>query len=594
MTTVSSGPAARVREFGAVAAAYALFAVVFTWPTAARLGEVGLLAGSAPFDALIFRWNFHWLAESLAAGSSPLWTDQLFFPERVPLMLHTNTLFYAFLSLPVQWLFEGGRGLHIAFHLCVLGSFTAAGLATFALARRLCLSPAGAFLAGVAFAFCGARVTNLARLHVLCSELVPLALLALHWTMAERRLRGPLALTACMTLLAYNSATLLTITATGLALLLPALWREASSGCSARLLGAAAASVLLASPLLPGVVEGLGWPGLSDTAEAERVIMSLDLSALFWPNADDLLLGAILPARPAGFLEEQFSFFVGIPVAVLVLAAVVSGERVARSGRWLTVAGVGWVLALGPEAKWLEEPLGILLPYDFLEQWLLPLRVSRVPARFLVLTSLVLALVAGAGLDALAKRLGLGSRAVIALAALLSAVVALDGTERLPLRTLEEVEPDPHPMARALAALPARSAVLDLPYDGYYAGRFAMFYQTEHRRPVLFGAYPRAPRSNRAHFEDISLFALLSDPEVDAETLAARLEALDLPAERERLRARGIGAIVLHHELWKLGAPPVRAEMAARWRAIVASLAAAWGAPERVSAGYYGADVFRL
>ena len=55
-------------------------------------------------------------------------------------------------------------------------AFAAAGLATWALARSQGLSTTGAFVAGVAFAFCGARMTNLARLHVLCSEFVPLAI----------------------------------------------------------------------------------------------------------------------------------------------------------------------------------------------------------------------------------------------------------------------------------------------------------------------------------------------------------------------------------------------------------------------------------
>lgn len=582
-----------VRELGLVAAAYAAFAVVFTWPTAAHLDELGLLAAHAPFDALIFRWNLHWVAESLRAGASPFWTEQLFFPERVPLMLHTNTLFYGLVSLPIQVLFTGERGLHIAFHLCVLGSFTAAGLATWALGRRLGLSITGAFVAGVAFAFCGLRVASLPRLHVLCSEFVPMAMLALYWTVEERRLRGPIALALCMTALAYNSASLLTITTVGLVALLPALWKRREPGWVGRLVGAAVAAALLVSPLVPGVVEGLRWGG-SLELDPERVVGSLDLAALVWPNANDLLLGLLLPTRPISIMEFYYSFFIGIPLGILVLAAVWSRAPITRSAGWLAVGVTGLVLALGPEVKWLEEPRGIPLPYGFLESWLLPLRVTRVPARFVVLVFLVLALMGGAGLDAFGERLRLGPRAAVVLGALLSIVLALDGTDRFPLRTMTDLEPDPRPLARALEPLPAGSAVLDLPYDGYYTRTLAMYYQTVHRRPILSAAYPRAPRDNWRHFADSALFRLLSSPEPDARRVAKQLAALDLEAERRELRALGIGAIVLHHDIWKFGDAEMRAIVTMRGQAVEEHLAAAWGRPLRVSAGFYDILVFRL
>ena len=125
--------------------------------------------------------------------------------------------------------------------------------------------------------------------------------------------------------------------------------------------------------------------------------------------------------------------------------------------------------------------------------------------------------------------------------------------------------------------------MLDLPYDDYYARRFAMYYQTEHGHPILFAAYPRAPRSNREHFEDNALFAVLSDPALAARALETRLASLDLEAEREALRGQAV-------EAFKLGFPVSMAQ----GRAIERWLSAAWGAPERVSAGFYGALVFRL
>lgn len=578
--------------------AYFVLAVVFTWPVAASPGELRLLAGSSPFDHLAFLWNFHWLAQSLAAGTSPLSTDGLFFPDRISLMLYTHSFTYSALSLPTQLAVGGDRGLNLAFSATVIASFTTAGLATFALARRQGLSAMGAFLAGVAFAFCASRVTNLPRLHVLSSEFIPLAVLALYWTMEERRWRGPVVLAATLTALAYNSASLLFVTSLGLGILLPFAARGRTPGWGPRLAGAALVSLLLVLPMVPGFVEGLAWDSSAGGHDAQRVMLSLDLTALIWPNANDLFLGSLLPARPMNFLEYYFSFFVGMPVLVLVLAAFCLRDRVARRGAWMALALGGVVLALGPEAKWLESPTGIPLPYTLLEPLLPPLRVTRVPARFIVLTSLALALWAGGGWDALVRRVGFGARQAWVLCALVAGLIAISGTDRFPLATLDGLEPDAAPLAAALEVLPADGAVLDLPYDEHFVRRFAMYQQIAHGRPIFFAAYARAPRTNRAHFASSPLFELVTRPGVnDDDALRAGLAGVDLGRERERLRQAGIGAIVLHHDLYtslgRRGDPRVR-RMLDEGRVIESVLAEAWGAPMRVSAGFYEAVVFRL
>ncbi len=72
MTASSPDRGVSIRELGLMAAAYAAFAVAFTWPTAAHLDELALLAVGEPYDSLIFLWNFQWLGDSLATQPSRL------------------------------------------------------------------------------------------------------------------------------------------------------------------------------------------------------------------------------------------------------------------------------------------------------------------------------------------------------------------------------------------------------------------------------------------------------------------------------------------------------------------------------------------
>src|SRR5262249_22304456 len=68
----------------------------------------------------------------------------------------------------------------LAYGVLLIASFVLNGLAMFALARALTQSDAGAFVAGLAFAFAPYHASQVAHVQMLMSFGMPLALLGLH------------------------------------------------------------------------------------------------------------------------------------------------------------------------------------------------------------------------------------------------------------------------------------------------------------------------------------------------------------------------------------------------------------------------------
>jgi len=579
----------------AIVAAYAALAVLLTWPTARCLGDPCLLDDGSPFDALIYRWNFAWLADSLAAARSPLATDRLFFPESVSLGLYTPTWLYGLLSLPVQALFPDREGLDVAFHLCVLGSFLVAALATFALACAQGLSRTGAFVAGASFAFCAARLDNVARLNVLGSELVPLGLLALQRTVETAGWRAPLLLAGVGAALAWNSATHLVTFAVGAAAFLPlGPWRRRTPGWALRVGTSGVLAAMLAAPWLASIASASAAVGDLAASRFEQHVNSLGLTWLTWPNAHDWLLGRLAApvARPVMWTEGPASYFLGLPtLALLVLGLRAGPPALARAGAWACVGIAGWLLALGPELVVAGRRTGIPLPLDWLGGVFPPLRITRAPIRFLVI-----ALVCGRGADRLAARVRVDGLRRLACAGLIAALLVLDTADRLPRRRLDHLEPAPAALGRALAPLAPEAAVLDLPFDEFHVRRLAMYAQPWHGRPILFADYPRAARDNRRHFAGSALLAPLAALGLPPAALETRLRSLDLRGERRRLRALGVGALLLHHDFYAqlLQRKPHHAGLIERGAVLARVLGDAWGAPRRVDLGAYEVLLFRL
>ncbi|RME50847.1 MAG: hypothetical protein D6795_09310, partial [Deltaproteobacteria bacterium] len=374
------------------------------------------------------------------------------------------------------------------------------------------------------------RMTNLPRLNILSTEAIPFVLLGLHGIFRKGSWTWSVITPLVGALLVYNSPTHATGLLLAILCFVPQLAVGRKDGWPWRLFVAGVIGVLAILPLLPplqAAQDAAGGRGVYTAAELAPY--SLDLLAPFWPNENDLLLGLLPHLRPVNFLEGGFSFFLGLPFALLLA---LSPRRPIPASRMLWGMAICFtLLAMGPWLKIGERVTGIPLPYLPLSAIFPPLRVTRTPARFFLFAELALSLLGGIGgaylLDHIERlpRKGALSRRIAPVSLLFGVLVTLlllDRLERYPLLRAERFEPKIPPLYEKIGRDPRRYAILDLPFDTHHTRRFAMFYQTVHGKPILFADYVRTPRTNLRHFRSIPLFTLLTDPRIDANRLRAR------------------------------------------------------------------------
>jgi hypothetical protein len=358
----------------------------------------GLLIGYEPVGGdpdRLYRPLKTELARALGEGRLPFWSDRL--GLGVPLVAESHVAaFY-----PPNLLLYRLLPVSTAYRWSMWAHYLALVFASYAYSRRLGITPWGSALASVSFALCGFQAIH-ATHEPLYSELpyLPLALLLADLFVASGRAFWlatlALALGVQWTLGHFQIQTWTNglVVASGLWRLVADRrpWPRAGGLVAAVLWGAAIAAVQLA----------LSW----DLARAvEHTARSLtDMAYYAFPPAHwvELALpwffrGLIHGAEDPYFLSQRTSgyeavFYVGTIPLILAFVGALGRRRTdgPATGFWLLIIPLSFALATMPH-WWLRGYSAVLqLP---------GVGLFRAPARYTLLTSLGLAILAGAGLD---------------------------------------------------------------------------------------------------------------------------------------------------------------------------------------------------
>ncbi|MBI5507942.1 MAG: hypothetical protein HY903_04205 [Deltaproteobacteria bacterium] len=531
----------------------------YAWPVVANLTTH--VAGTGG-DAWQNLWNMWWFGTALSSGHNPYFTPLLHHPQGITLVFQTLNPFNCLLAWPLAWVF----GLVAAYNLVFLLSFVAAGLGMYWLGRELGLRPLAAFSSGAVFTFSPYHFAHgTGHLQLVAMEWVPVYLLLLRRLWRRPTLENGLATGLALALVTfcdlYYFVSCVIITLLALALELPGLGLRLRERALVGGIGAFVVAFAVTGGVLVAAVAGAF--ATTDVVPAHQAsYWSADLQAFFVPNQISAW-GAAFRAysnRWAGN-EAENSQYVGYSVLTLAVLGVRLRAKGARPWRFVGLAAVGVLLALGPTLRWGGRATGVPLPFGLFETIVPILKLSGAPTRWCFLAVLAVAVLAGFGLDAVLARLDLRFAAQprrVQLAGV--GFLALVLIELLP--RFVDVRPYQQPsFVAALAADDAPGAVYDLGGAG-----LALVRQIGHGRPMVGGYVSRLTRSAQAYLQTTPVLRalrgewLLAPLEVATGAAAIGLRFVILPTTHPN---RGnLGRLGLRHlstagglEVWEIGPP---------------------------------------
>jgi hypothetical protein len=398
---------------------FALLSLVLTYPLALHLAD----AVEDRQDALLNVWITAWDGHQLLNDPLHLFDANIFAPYPRTLAYSELLLGNGLLALPIT---AATGNPVLGYNVALLLSFVLSGFGTYLLVLKLTRSPGAGMVAGVIFAFSSYRMTNLAQAQLLTTQWMPFALLALVLLMRQPRARHIINSVLFFCLQALSSFYYAILLA--LAVLAFVLWELVLGDFGIRhrgkvglkgwfgaqrevLLSLLVAAFCCAAIVLPfalpyfQVQRELGF----ERALADNEPFSASLRQYLMVPPGSVLHGRWLPSdeTPIAGGYPVDALFPGVVALLLAAWGLVRGRD--RS-RWfyllLLLASV--LLSLGPRlylAPGRAAGLEITLPYAWLYTLVPGFKALRAPVRFDALAMLALAVLAGYGVEALARGL---------------------------------------------------------------------------------------------------------------------------------------------------------------------------------------------
>lgn len=523
---------------------YLIVSLVATWPMLTHLQ--GSVPGIGDWGQNM--WALWWTRYALLSlEQTPFFTNYLFYPEGITLRFHPLDVSDGLLAMPLY----GLLGSDITYNLMIWLSFVLGGWGTYLLAHYLTGHRGASFVAGLIFVLSPYHFLRIELGHLNLSTIqwIPFyALFVLKFMREGRRLWSILAV-FFLVINALNSWYY--VIYCGLLSLAFIVWPEPTQPLKLQLLRRSscillvlALSILILSPLLGPMLGLLGSTTL--IGEHDPLRHSVDLYSFWVPGPPSIWAGwfeEVWISYAAHNREPGASAYLGYTVIILSVLGMVGKPRRRQAVWWLFIALGFTLLALGPQLQIDGQILDIPLPYQLLSTLIPAFSITGIPGRFVVMTSLALAMLAAYGVANLSRFLTVkGQRTALKYGLVIAASILiflefLAVPVRLTSTELDNFYPE---MGRDTQPY----AILDIKWDANYL----LYAQTIHQKPLVGGWLARLPEEQAAYLNqgglDKSFLYLLLGPE------GRELEAAQIPAAiQSALAERNVRYIIDHDQV---------------------------------------------
>jgi Protein of unknown function (DUF3108) len=531
---------------------YLFLTVALTWPLA-RFPFTKLAALHGPGDPFLNLWILGWDLRTLSQSPVDILTGRvfeanIFHPAR-------QTLAYSDHFIPVAlvvWPFHLLTGnVVFAYNVAFVFALFASACAMHLFVREITGSTWAAIFAGTVWGFWPYHFAHLGHIQLQATFLLPITFLFLHRLVAGNRIRDAIGLGLATALQAtwsvyYGVIGVVALGVAAVALALSTGGRRLGLLVRRLAIGGLVGAVLVA-PFIWPYLQVQQREGFTRTLfEASR--HSAQAQSYVSAPEVNLLYGATGWLRTDRGAESEL--FPGFMVIALAVAGLVTARR---AGSWPTaataaaVALTGFLLSFGPD--------GVRLLYATLHRWMFGFQAIRAPARFAVLVTFGLAVLAALAIRELEARTARAVRlpatkrqvAIGTVACVLAVALAAVEYLNVPLRWVDAPRLSTH-VGAWLRSASGPGAVVYLPVTNDIANTPVMVESLEHGRPIVNGYSGQRP----AFFAGV-VDALHAFPSAEAMWTLAELNVRFVVTETpldtatwplvERMRAPGEG----HH-----------------------------------------------
>jgi len=485
---------------------YCVLTLVMTWPLIAQMSTH--LVGD-DVDMWLNPWATWWTRKALREGLDLYHTDYLFHPQGVSLVFHSFSHTNTALALVLEPLI----GEIAAHNTTTLLAYALSGFSMYLLVLDLFGNRAAAFVAGVVFAFSPYHMDQALHPVIASVQWIPLFFLFFIRLLESYRVRDAVVAVVFLLLTALTSWHLFFFTVIaggiyGVGKAITAWQRGARFFTRAFVVFVVSAVVTLLLLMWPMLQEWFQDSSAYGAAPVDfKRSQSLDLMAFFTPTGRHPVWGDLTLLTQVRTLAQRRSVFLGF--CALALAAYGLVRQRISVVLWIVIGVVFWIFSLGPIPRLWEVPL-LTLP------WGAPLmQVFRASHRFHIMTILAFAVLVGWGSKLawdIASERWSQTRALIG-AVLVSGVILFEylsvPIDTAPIRV--------SPFVVGMRQDTEHYVVVDLPLGRRY-GRYYMFQQMFHEKPLIEGVVSRTPVEAYDFIRgDIFWDRLLENRDIDTE-----------------------------------------------------------------------------
>ena len=429
-------------------------------------------------DPLFSIWRLSWVAHQLPRDPWHLFDANIFHPNPGTLAYSDAMLLPAVTAAPLLWM---GIPAVLIYNLLFSSAIALSGATMCGLVRSLTGRWDAGVVAGLLFAFCAFRFLHYSHLELQMTFLMPVALYALHRTIATHRLRYGVLTGLALGLQTLSSFYYGVFFGMVLACIALILWATRHYQLRHVVKPFGAGALLTLALVAPASVPH--WQ--ARTAVGERAwgeVAFYSATARDYLTAHDRSAYRDLRARAPHVERDLFPGVVPIVLATLALWPPFSPVRLAYAGGLF----FAYELSFGANGH----------TYRLLYDYVPPFRGFRAPARFAMLVALTMSVLAGLGLTRLLERRS--PRARLAVVGIVAVLFVIEARPRL---ALTPVWTSPPSIYRALPV--DRTVVMvDLPMP-WLAQRYPigqdltyMYFSTFHWHRLVNGASGFYPDSS--------------------------------------------------------------------------------------------------